>query len=235
MRIGGLQKFSLIDYPGKVACVIFTQGCNFRCRYCHNPELVIPERFCSVIPEEQIFKFLKSRQQYLQGVVVSGGEPTIQGDIIAFLEKIKQLGYLIKLDTNGSQPDILRQLIHLKLINCIAMDVKAPLDRYEEIIDASIDEKKIKESIDIIINSGITHEFRTTVIKCFCSYNDLYAIRCLIKGTQRYRIQNGRIDEKILDKSLSGEEQYSEDEINLLKQRLNGLVTTIHSDINYCA
>ena len=112
MRIGGLQRLTLIDYPGKVAAIVFTQGCNLRCGYCHNPELVIPEQFCPIIPEEKIFEFLKDRREYLQGVVVSGGEPTIQGELISFLDKIKQLGYLIKLDTNGSQPYRLKCLIH---------------------------------------------------------------------------------------------------------------------------
>ena len=100
MRIGGLQKFSLIDYPGKIACVIFTQGCNFRCRYCHNPELVIPQQFCPTIPEEEVLEFLKSRRLYLQGVVVSGGEPTIHADLLPFLDKIKRLGYDV-LDEEG--------------------------------------------------------------------------------------------------------------------------------------
>ena len=217
MRIGGLQKFSLIDYPGKVACIIFTQGCNFRCGYCHNPELVIPEQFCPAISEEQVFEFLRSRQDYLQGVVVSGGEPTIQGDLITFLDKIKQLGYLIKLDTNGSQPYRLKLLIHLRLINYIAMDVKATLDRYEEIIDAPIDVERIKESIDLIINSGIQHEFRTTIVKSFCSNDDLCEIRRMIQGSQRYHLQKVRLDEKILDKGLLSQEQFSDDEFNLLK------------------
>jgi len=218
MRIGGLQKVSLIDYPGKVACVIFTQGCNFRCRYCHNPELVIPECFCPLIPEEDVFVFLYKRQAYLDGVVISGGEPTIQGDLIPFLDKIKQLGYLIKLDTNGSQPSVLKQLIHLKLINYIAMDVKASLERYGETIGVPIDVKKIKESIGLIIHSGIQYEFRTTVVKPFCSYGDLCEIRRMTQGSQRYCLQKVRLDEKILDKTFLSQEQFSEEDFNHLKQ-----------------
>lgn len=218
MRIGGLQKFSLIDYPGKVACIIFTQGCNFRCGYCHNPELVIPERFCPDISEEQVFSFLEKRQDYLQGVVVSGGEPTIHGDLIPFLDKIKRLGYLIKLDTNGSQPHRLKVLIHLKLANYIAMDVKTSLHYYEEMIGTSMDIKKIKESIDLIIRSGIEHEFRTTVVRPFCSYENLCEMRQMIQGSERYRLQKVRLDEKILDKELLSYKQFTDEEFNHLKQ-----------------
>lgn len=218
MRIGGLQRFSLIDYPGKVACIIFTQGCNFRCGYCHNPGLVIPEQFCPAISEEQVFSFLKSRQDYLQGVVISGGEPTIQGDLIAFLDKIKRLGYLIKLDTNGSQPYRLKLLIHLQLVNYIAMDVKTSLHRYKETIGTSLDVERIRESIDLIIYSGIQHEFRTTVVKPFCSQEDLCEMRQMTRGAQRYRLQKVRLDEKILDKKLLSQEQFTDDEYNLFKQ-----------------
>ncbi|MCR4336761.1 MAG: anaerobic ribonucleoside-triphosphate reductase activating protein [Candidatus Omnitrophica bacterium] len=213
-----MQKFSLIDYPGKVACIVFTQGCNFRCGYCHNPELVIPERFSPVIPENQVLEFLKTRQGYLQGVVVSGGEPTIQGDLIGFLDKIKQLGYLIKLDTNGSHPYRLKLLIQLKLVNYIAMDVKAPLEKYEKAIGLPLDVGKIKESIDLIIHSGIQHEFRTTAVKPFCSYGDLCQVHRMIHGARRYSLQKVRLDEKILDKSLLSQEQFSENEFNDLKQ-----------------
>ncbi len=218
MRIGGLQKFSLIDYPGKIACIIFTQGCNFRCGYCHNPELVIPEQFCPMIPEEKVFEFLKNRQDYLQGVVVSGGEPTIHADLIPFLDRIKRLGHLIKLDTNGSQPHRLKLLIHLKLVNYIAMDVKASLEKYEETMGAMIDVKTIKESIDLIIHSGIQHEFRTTVVKPFCSYDDLCKVHRMIEGCERYHLQKARLDEKILDKRLLLQEQFTDDEFDHLKK-----------------
>ncbi len=220
MRIGGLQKFSLIDYPGKVACIIFTQGCNFRCRYCHNPELVIPEQFCPTIPEEVVFEFLKSRRDYLQGVVVSGGEPTIHGDLLDFLDRIKQMGYLIKLDTNGSQPYRLKLLIQLKLVNYIAMDVKAPLDRYEEIINAPFDVENIKESIKLIIDSGIRHEFRTTVVKSLCSFDDLCRIRKMIHKDPYYNLQKAISDGKNLDKNLLSREQFSDREFSLLKEGL---------------
>ncbi len=219
MRIGGLQKFSLIDYPGKVSCVIFTQGCNFRCCYCHNPELVVAEKFCPTIPEKEVFEFLRSRQKYLQGVVVSGGEATIHVDLVSFLNRIKQLGYLIKIDTNGSLPNQLKSLIQLKLVNYIAMDIKAPLVRYQKLAGQSFDVQNIKESIDLIINSGIKHQFRTTIIKDLFLDDDLCQIRQLIQGAGSYCLQKVRLDEKILDKSLLSQQQFSDDEFNNLNQR----------------
>lgn len=221
MRIGGLQKFSLIDYPEKIASVIFTQGCNFRCRYCHNPELVIPQEYCRGIPEEEVIEFLKTRKKYLSGVVVSGGEPTIQKDLVPFLGKLKRLGFSVKLDTNGSHPDVLKKLIDLQLIDYIAMDVKAPLSRYEEIAGVNFPVEDISESIGMIIHSGIKHEFRTTVVKHLCSKDDLNEIIPMIKGCKKYYLQRARVGEKmLLDKSLLKEEQYSEEDFNRIKQDL---------------
>ena len=161
--------------------------------------------------------FFKRRRQYLDGVVISGGEPTIHSDLISFLDKIKRLGYLIKLDTNGSNPFILNQLIQLKLVNCVAMDVKAPLNRYLEVIDVNLPIEKIKESIEIILSSGIKHEFRTTVVKHLCSSDDVREITSMIKGAQHYHLQKARIDENVLDKDLIKQEQYSKDEFHQLK------------------
>jgi len=217
MWIGGLQKFSLIDYPGKLSCVLFTRGCNFRCRYCHNPELVLPDKYCPVISEDKVMEFLKTRTDYLDGVVISGGEPTIQQDLVSFLGKLKHLGYLVKLDTNGSHPDVLKQVINLKLVNYIAMDVKAPLRQYRDTIAVPFDIEKIEESINILNNSEIKHEFRTTVVRHLCMYHDICKIVDMIGKNQKYSIQKARIDEHILDKELLQQEQYSEDEFHRLK------------------
>jgi pyruvate formate lyase activating enzyme len=218
MRIGGLQKFSLIDYPGKVACVIFTQGCNFRCGYCHNPELVVPQQFCPTIPQENVLEFLKKRRNHLQGVVVSGGEATLQGDLIDFVVQVKSLGYLVKLDTNGSQPDKLRKLVDLKLVDYIAMDVKARFDRYEEAVGVPVDREKIKESIELIIGSGISHEFRTTVVKSLCLSADLVEIGRMIRGSEHYRLQQFRREQSVLDPSLIMQEHFSDDEFKDLQR-----------------
>lgn len=133
MQIGGLQKFSLLDYPGKISAVVFTQGCNFRCPYCHNPELVDPARYQECLPEEEIFSFLETRRGKLEAVTVTGGEPTLQKSLAPFLRRIKDMGFLVKLDTNGSRPDVLEELLRQKLIDYIAMDIKAPLEKYEAV------------------------------------------------------------------------------------------------------
>ena len=213
MRIGGLIKFSLIDYPGKMAAVIFTQGCNLRCPFCHNPELVVPELFHPSIPEIEIFEFLKKRQKQLEGVVVTGGEPTIHEDLISFLDKINQMGYLVKLDTNGTNPRRLKIIINLKLINYIAMDVKAPLEKYPILVGRNINTDLIKESIDIILSSSIAYEFRTTLVKSLLGKEDISRILVLIEGAERYFLNPFISRESILDKTLLEKESYTGEEI----------------------
>lgn len=150
MIIGGLQKFSLIDYPHKISAIIFTIGCNFRCPFCHNPELVNPELYPEKIPENNVFEFLESRREKLDAVVISGGEPTLHKDLYQFISKLKSMGFLIKLDTNGTYPNILNRLIKDNLLNYIAMDIKGSLDRYEEIVTTKVNLENIKDSINII-------------------------------------------------------------------------------------
>lgn len=170
MRIGGFIKQSLIDWEGKVTSVIFTKGCNFRCGYCHNPYLVLPEliRQTRDMEEVEILNFLSKRRHWLDGVVISGGEPTLQKDLPDFTRRIKEFGLPVKLDTNGSNPDILKQLIRDRSIDCIAMDIKSVLSPpcYQKVnytTNASLLEK-IKQSIQIIKHSGLEYQFRTTVI-----------------------------------------------------------------------
>ena len=183
MRIGGLIKQSLIDWEGRVTAVIFTQGCNFRCGYCHNPSLVLPELFTNnqKWTEAELFSFLSKRRQWLDGVVISGGEPTLQPDLILFVQKIKKLGFDIKLDTNGSNPDLLRELIAGKRIDAIAMDIKSALNltAYRKISPNISSEllDKIKESIRIIRASGIEYLFRTTVIPCLQTEKELENVK----------------------------------------------------------
>lgn len=217
MRIGGLQKFSLIDYPGKMSAVIFTQGCNFRCPYCYNTELVIPKQFGPTIPELAVMLFLARRRSYLEGVVMTGGEPTQQADLIPFLDKIKKLGYLIKLDTNGSHPRTLKKLIQLKLVDYIAMDVKAPLAKYNQVAGVNVPVEPIQESIQLILHAGIEYEFRTTLVRPLCSQDDLAELLRSIEGVQRYTIQRFIPCEKVLDQTLLGKDHYSQEEIEEIK------------------
>ena len=188
MRIGGLIKFTLIDYPGRVAAVVFTQGCNFRCRYCHNPELVYPHLLQEPMPEEEVLAFLRRRQGALEGVVVTGGEPTLQPDLIRFLEDVKALGYKIKLDTNGSKPEVIQEAIDKKLVDYIAMDLKAPLEKYSLITGVEFEPTTLQQSMHIITESGLPYEFRTTYDKEVLTDNDISAISASVPS-EHYRVQ----------------------------------------------
>ncbi|HBR15703.1 MAG TPA: anaerobic ribonucleoside-triphosphate reductase activating protein [Candidatus Omnitrophica bacterium] len=202
MKIGGLLKFSLIDYPNKVAAVIFTQGCNFRCPFCHNPELVLPEKFQAPMAEEQVLDFLLKRRGQLEGVVVTGGEPTLQKDLLPFLKKIKDMGYQIKLDTNGSHPGVLREALQKKLVDFIAMDIKAPLEKYPQLTGVKDYLHAIEESIVLIESSAYPYQFRTTVVKSLLSEEYLQKILRLIKETSSYHLQPFVTTNPILDPSL---------------------------------
>lgn len=188
MKIGGLVKFTLIDYPGKVAAIVFTQGCNFRCRYCHNPELVYPHLFQDTMPEEEVFSFLRRRQGTLEGVVVTGGEPTLQPDLLRFLTDVKTLGYAVKLDTNGTRPDTVQEAIDKKLVDFIAMDLKAPLDKYPLITGTEFDRSILQRSMDLIRQSGLPYEFRTTYDKEVLTDEDIQAVSDSVQG-KCYRVQ----------------------------------------------
>ena len=220
MLVGGLQKTSLLDYPDKISAIIFTVGCNFRCGYCHNPELI--NSIVSKYSEEEIFDFLSSRIGKIDGVVITGGEPCIQKDLVEFIIKIKNLGFLVKLDTNGCFPEIIEKAI--PYLDYIAMDIKSPLGKYPEIVNVNVDEIKIKKSINLIMNSGVDYEFRTTVVKSMLSKNDFEKIGDLICGAKRYYLQKF-IPSKILDNNLIKESSYTDYEfleiISNLKIKIN--------------
>ena len=188
MKIGGLIKFTLIDFPGRPAAVVFTQGCNFRCRYCHNPELVYPHLFAEPVAMEEIYSFLKRRQGTLEGVVVSGGEPTLHEDLPAFMADLKAMGYATKLDTNGTRPDMLRELLDKKLLDYIAMDIKAPLEKYSLITGVDFNPEVLKQSMDLIRQSGLEYKFRTTYDKEVLTDADISTITQRLNG-KNYRVQ----------------------------------------------
>lgn len=196
MIIGGIQKNSLIDFPSKISCVIFTAGCNFDCPYCHNPDLVSPP-FTTLDPEE-IFIFLKKRKSLLDGVVITGGEPTLHKDLFDFCHQIKSMGFPIKLDTNGSHPGTVQNLLKNHLIDYIAMDVKTIPEKYTPHLAKKTEAETILASIPIIINSGIPHEFRTTCIKPFVGNDIIHEISRMIKGADLYVLQKGNIENTIL-------------------------------------
>ena len=177
IKIGGLQKLTLIDYPSRVACTVFLVGCNFKCPWCYNSQLVTEDKASQreIIPEDEFFAFLKQRQGFLEGVVVCGGEPTMYEDLPQFIKKIKNLKYLVKLDTNGSNPSLLKNLIEEKLIDYVAMDVKLPKERYKEVFK-NVSVNKIEQSIKILKKSNIDFELRTTVVPKVLTKKDIIEI-----------------------------------------------------------
>ena len=223
MNIGGFQRFSLIDYPGKICAIVFTRGCNFRCPYCHNPELVDLEKFSKSVSEEEIFSFLEKRKGKLDAVSITGGEPTLQKELIEFLKKIKNMDYLVKLDSNGTYPGIIEKIISEGLVDYLAMDVKAPLEKYDEVVRAHVDKDKVKRSIELIKNSGLDHEFRTTVLKSQLSKDDIIEIGKLIKGAKLYVLQKF-VPSKILDPKFIDEKTYTDEEFEQLKKELGKYV-----------
>jgi pyruvate formate lyase activating enzyme len=223
MKIGGIQKVSLVDYPGHTCAAIFTIGCNMRCGYCHNPELVLPERYADVIPEDYILQFLQSRIGKLEGVVVSGGEPTMHEDLPDFIRQVKAMGFLVKLDSNGTNPQMLKYLIDNQLIDYVAMDIKGAPENYQTIVAFPIDMDAVLESIRIIKSSGIDHEFRTTVVKSQISFDDFDKIGQLIKGSPRYALQKFNAG-KTLSPRFRSEVTYSDDEFDQLKSKMEGYV-----------
>jgi len=226
MKIGGLQKVSLIDYPGLICATVFLQGCNFRCSYCHNPELVNPQLFSPCLKEKEVLDFLKTRRGKLDGVTITGGEPTIQDDLVFFIKKVKQMGFVVKLDTNGSRPQVIKALLDEKLLDFIAMDVKGPLEKYESIVCIMLDIKRIEESIKIILKSKIPHEFRTTILPSQLTLKDVSKIAKLIAGAKRYALQKF-MPGKTLNDKFGEEKNYSEDELEKMKKRLEKEISSV--------
>jgi len=217
MRIGGIEKTTLIDYPGKVACMIYTIGCNFHCPYCHNPELV--DETAPEIDIEEIFELLKERTKLLDGVVITGGEPTLHDDLLDVMARIKKLGYLIKLDSNGTRPEMLKEAVKRGLVDYIAMDIKAPLESYSQQVARPVDTDAIKESIKFIMSCGVDYEFRTTVVKSLLSEDDIEKIVKSIKGAKKYYLQKF-IPTKILNPQLKKKVSYTNEEFEALRARV---------------
>ena len=202
MVLAGFQKLTLLDYPGKIATTAFTLGCSFRCPFCHNPELVDLRLAHNEESEKEFFAFLAKRKGKLEGVCITGGEPTIQPDIIRFIKKIKKAGFLVKLDSNGTRPDVLKKIIDAKLVDYIAMDIKSQLANYDKVTGSVVDKDRIKLSVDLIMRSRIPYEFRTTVVPGLHSEKDFIEIAKWIKGAENYYLQEYREDQKILDPNL---------------------------------
>jgi len=219
MKIGGLEKLSLIDYPDHIAAIVFTQGCNFRCSFCYNPMLVLPdagrddrnikEKGFSPLRLENLFLFLHERFGRLDGVVISGGEPTMHKSLPNFIRKIKDIGYDVKLDTNGTNPQMLASLVKDKLVDYIAMDLKAPIKKYEEITKVKTSCNNLKKSVKIILDSGLPHEFRTTVVPGLLTEDDILEMGKIIKGAKNWYLQVFKSDTDLVNPEFQKKPAYS--------------------------
>lgn len=204
MLISGLQKLTLLDYPQKVAATIFTPGCNFRCPFCHNASLVIDPGNAQIISEQDVMKFLDSRKGILDGVCITGGEPLMHKDIGNFIEKVKKLGYLVKLDTNGSYFDRMKELVDSNLVDYIAMDIKNSPEKYEITAAATPDMlEQIKKSVAFLLEGKVDYEFRTTVVREFHKEDDFLSIGKWIEGAKSYILQNFEDSEDVIQSGLS--------------------------------
>ena len=204
MKLAGLQKLTLLDFPGHVACTVFTAGCNLRCPFCHNSELVLPERNPALMDVEEFFSFLSKRQGILEGVCVTGGEPLLQQDIALFLRRIKELGFAVKLDTNGCFPKVLRALVDEGLVDYVAMDIKNSPDRYGETVGiAGFDLTPVRESVDFLLSGAVGYEFRTTVAAQLHREEDFHSIGQWLTGAQGYFLQEFKDSGDVLTPNLT--------------------------------
>jgi len=230
MNIAAFRPFSLSDYPGKIAAIAFTQGCNFNCFYCHNPGLIplTPNtKFGDTgIHEEKVLTFLQQRRGKLDGLVITGGEPTLQEGLLPFMSAVKSQDYFIKLDTNGSFPETLKAVLKAELVDYIAMDIKAPLEKYNTIVKNAVSQENILKSIQLIMASGIDYEFRTTVVSTRLSSQDLIECGRLIQGAKRYILQ------KYVPIHLSGQEERGEQ--GYTEEELREVLTELNRTVKHC-
>lgn len=225
MQIHGFNKTTLLDYPGHLACTIFLGNCNFRCPFCHNGSLVINPESEPVISEEYIFSYLTKRKNILEGVCITGGEPTLASDLYDFILKIKSIGLKIKLDTNGYRPDVIKDLLSTEVIDYIAMDIKSSPSNYSKLIGLpAIDIEKIKYSVRLIMDSDIDYEFRTTLIKELHNTNDIKDIGQWIKGCKAYFLQPYKETDNVIHKGFSS---YPKEELYNFKKILNNYINKV--------
>lgn len=225
MEIHGFLKTTLLDYPGQVACTVFTGGCNFRCPYCHNSGLVLSPKSLPLISEETVFSHLKKRQGILDGVCITGGEPTLQPDLEDFIRKIKSFGYLVKLDTNGSIPKILKSLCEQKLLDYVAMDIKHTPEHYADVCnnpDFSIE--PIQESVSYLLEGHIPYEFRTTVTRELHSIHDFEKIGAWIAGCDAYYLQAYRESDEVIHPVFSS---YTKEELEEIRSILRKYISHV--------
>ena len=216
LKIVGFSKTSLLDWDGHVVATVYLQGCNWRCLYCHNPELVPLEPTYDELEFEQIAEYIRDNSDFLDGVAISGGEPTIHPDLPILIAKIRDLGMKVKLDTNGSNPEMLEDLLGSGMLDYVAMDIKAPLnEKYREITKVNVDLEAVKRSISLLMTSGVGHEFRTTVIPFLLEEKDIESIAAFIGGAQKYALHQFK-NEKTLEKKMELVSPYPEEKLRAM-------------------
>jgi pyruvate formate lyase activating enzyme len=207
MKIGGFQKTSLLDYPNQISAIVWTSGCSFRCPFCYNKNLALGT--AELFPEDEILSFLSKRKGQLEGVVISGGEPLLQEDIVDFVEKVKKHGFLVKIDTNGSYPERLAVLLDNNLIDYVAMDVKAPKEKYRELAGVDVDLTKIEESIRLIKEKALAYEFKTTFVPGLLKKEDIVEIAKWLQGAEQYFLQQFKPISPLVLASLENTKPYT--------------------------
>lgn len=218
VEIKGIEKFAPIDFPGYISSTVFVGSCNFRCPFCHNADLVLKPQSLPTFPLDYFLSYLDSRKNWLEAVCVSGGEPLLHDELDVLLQIIKDRNLLVKIDTNGAFPEKLEKLIKAGLLDCIAMDIKAPLDKYKKITAVSVDTDNVKRSIEIIQHSGLDYIFRTTAVPGFIDGNDIEEIGRLLEGSKSFQIQQFK-PVNTIDKSLEKTKPYSREELQVLADR----------------
>ncbi len=224
MILKGLQKLTLLDFPGKIACTVFAGGCNFRCPFCHNASLVLGERLSEspTLSEEDFFAFLKKRRGMIEGICVSGGEPSLYPDIIPFLINIKELGFLVKLDTNGYRPSVIREAIKAGAVDYFAMDIKNSKESYEKTVGIkNFDLSKIMESVSVLMSGNVDFEFRTTLVRELHTEDDIISIAKWLRGPEKYFLQTFEDSGDLIDSGFSG---YDKNETEYLLKLLKPYV-----------
>ncbi len=227
MLISGFQKSTLLDYPGKVSALIFTYGCNLRCEYCHNPELVVlPCNKTNITTNEEVLSFLKSRKDLLDALVITGGEPTLQKDLIPFIKEVKKIGLLVKLDTNGTNSKIVKELLDLDIVDYWAMDIKYEDEIYEQNLQKDVQYEEIKRSIKLIKERARDYEFRTTYVKGIHSIKSAEGIGKLIEGSKRYYIQNFRPG-KTINPGLNRSNSFTPKELKQIEKTIKKYIKEV--------
>ncbi len=226
MKIGGLQKTSLLDYPEHISAIIWTMGCNFRCPFCYNKELVFEE--LPVIPESEVFDFLEKRKNVLEALVITGGEPTFHNDLSDFIRKVKDMGYIVKVDTNGINPEKIDELLENNLVDYIDMDVKASKEKYDKLAGVKVDISSIVKSIELIKNKAPDYEFKTTFVPTLLKKNDIIEIAKWLQGSKRYYLQQFEKNPPFISKEMENVKPYS-------KKYLYETLEEIKTYFKYCA